>query len=226
MSRYFVALYRHRHTLSNPAALEQEARFGNPTIGHLTFLAKSYKPGFYFFEVLECVRRLLLGAVVGIVAEDSAAAPVLGLLIAQAFVAVFHQKPFKTAADSRLGQVLAYSLVLFFMAALMVKLDATGDDANDQRVLGALLLVVLSLGPVAVVVELVLSYIRLQRSIIQAEASAPHSNGGADASEEEETWTVQNLELAILPLERPENSAPSTSTNVTLKDRQPLGVSI
>ena len=212
LSRYFVALYRHRHTLSNPAALEQEARFGNPTIGHLTFLAKSYKPGFYFFEVLECVRRLLLGAVVGIVAEDSAAAPVLGLLIAQAFVAVFHQKPFKTAADSRLGQVLAYSLVLFFMAALMVKLDATGDDANDQRVLGALLLVVLSLGPVAVVVELVLSYIRLQRSIVQAEASA----SGADASEEEETSTVQNLEPAILPLKRPKNSAPSTSTKVKL----------
>ena len=210
MSRYFVALYRHRHTLSNPAALEQEARFGYPTIGHLTFLAKSYKPGFYFFEVLECVRRLLLGAVVGIVAEDSAAAPALGLLIALAFVAVFHQKPFKTAADSRLGQVLAYSLVLFFMAALMVKLDATGDDANDQRVLGALLLVVLSLGPVAVVVELVLSYM----------------NSGADAPEEEETSTVQNLEPAILPLKRPKNSAPSTSTKVKLLDRRLLGRSI
>jgi hypothetical protein len=217
LSRYFVALYQHRQILSNPDKLEREARFGYPTIGHLTFLAKSYKPGFYFFEVLECVRRLLLGAVVGIVAEDSAAAPVLGLLIAQAFVAVFNKEPFKTAADSRLGQVLAYSLVLFFMAALMVKVDATGDDANDQRVLGALLLVVLSLGPVAVVVELVLSYIRLlQRSIIQAVASAPHSNGGADASEEEETSTVKYLELAILPLDRPENSAPSTSTKVML----------
>ena len=40
--------------------------------------------------------------------------------------------PYKDHTDSTLGVILAYSLSLFFLAALMIKLDATSDKKSDQ----------------------------------------------------------------------------------------------
>ena len=80
---------------------------------------------FYWFEVAECGRRLLLASVIGVVAEDSAAAPTMGLLICFGFLWVFTKlEPFKDDGDSMLGVVLAYSLALLFLAALLLKVNA------------------------------------------------------------------------------------------------------
>lgn len=100
--------------------------------------------------------RLALAAIVGIVSEDAAAAPVIGIVIAAAFAYVFARcRPFKDpddvscsifAANSHdisshdapsrlnsimtnwhsfvknlLGDILNNSLLLFFVAALMIK---------------------------------------------------------------------------------------------------------
>jgi hypothetical protein len=106
------------------------------------------------FEVAECWRRLLLASVVGIADANSAAAPTIGLLISLFYVFVFMElRPFKEGDDNKLSILLAFSLVLFFLAALMVKVDATGDSAGDQRTFDALLLLVLGSGPVFVLAE-------------------------------------------------------------------------
>ena len=46
---------------------------------HLSFLVGSYTKEFFWFEALECVRRILLGSIIGIVSASAAAAPVMGL---------------------------------------------------------------------------------------------------------------------------------------------------
>ena len=48
---YFVMLWQHRDTLSDPMAVDREETTGFPTIGHLQFLCSSYKCQFYNFEV-------------------------------------------------------------------------------------------------------------------------------------------------------------------------------
>ena len=53
--------------------------------------------------------------------------------------------------DTVFGIVLAYSLVLLFIAALMIKVDATSDDEDDQEVFGLLLVIILFAGPVSFV---------------------------------------------------------------------------
>lgn len=45
----------------------------------------------------------------------------LGLLLALGFIHVFEFKPYKANGDSLLAMVLAYSVALFFLAALLLK---------------------------------------------------------------------------------------------------------
>ena len=86
---------------------------------------------------------------VGIVSANSVANPALGLLICLCFNWVFTTlKPFNEPSDCSLGVVLAYSLTLLFFAALLIKVDATSDDADDQYVFGVILIAVLAMGPV------------------------------------------------------------------------------
>ena len=99
------------------------------------------------------MRRLALASIIGIVSGNAAAAPVIGLLITVAFSFVFaYLQPLKKS-DTLLGTVLSFSLVLLFIAALMIKVDATSDDEDDQEIFGVLLIVVLFTGPVSFVFE-------------------------------------------------------------------------
>ena len=116
---------------------------------HLSFLVGAYTEEYYWFEVLECIRKILLGSIIGIVSASAAAAPVMGLLLSIGFFGVYMRcRPFKVASDSNLAEVLGCSLCLFFTAALMIKVNATSDDEDDQEVFGLLLIGVLAAGPV------------------------------------------------------------------------------
>jgi len=76
---YFMLLRQHRYTLSDADAIAREAKEGFPTIGHLIFLVEAYKPKYYFYEVIEVIRRLLLASVLGMIDADSAASPTVGI---------------------------------------------------------------------------------------------------------------------------------------------------
>ena len=105
---YFVLLWEHRRVLSNEEKMKEEAEDHFPTTGHILFLVEAYKYECYWFELLECVRRLLLAAIIGIVSEDAAAAPVMGILVSLAFVVVFtNLKPYKEKNISTLGIILS-----------------------------------------------------------------------------------------------------------------------
>ena len=107
-------------------------------------------------QVVECFRRLALASAIGIVNADSAVSPIMGILTCLVFIHVFSKwDPYKTNSDNSLGIVLAYSLVLFFLAALLIKVDATSDDDSDQALFGVFLIVVLLAGPIAITYQLV-----------------------------------------------------------------------
>ena len=111
------------------------------------------------FEVAECARRLLLACIIGVADADSAAAPVLGIFISLFYVFVFQQfKPYKKEDDNRLAILLAFALVAFFVAALMIKVDATSDSKKDQDLFGMLLIALLASGPLSILIQLAWSY--------------------------------------------------------------------
>ena len=161
---YYLLLDQRRDILSNDKELAKEKAKNFPNICHLMFLVESYKPEYYYFEVIEVVRRLLLASVIGVVEAKSAAAPTIGLLICFIFLYIFIDlKPYKNTSDCNLGIVLQYSIALFFLSALLIKVDATWDSANDQEIFGHFLMGILFIGPTMIIFQLISTYIKKER---------------------------------------------------------------
>jgi len=119
---YWSLLYSKRAILSDQLAVDEESRKGFPRIGHLKFLFLSYNADAYYFEAVECGRRLVLASAIGVLSSDSAINPVAGLIVCLAFNYVFTRiKPFDGRKNNTLGVILSYSLTLFFLAAIMLK---------------------------------------------------------------------------------------------------------
>jgi len=118
-------------------------------------LTEAYKPQFYFWEAIECIRRLLLASVVGIISKDQVVAPVLGLVFSLAFTFLFTAyRPFQNADDSTLCIILSNAVSVFFLAALIVLAGFIGeDDAKSQSSFGIILIVVILLGPLFILIR-------------------------------------------------------------------------
>ena len=85
---YYSLLKACQSTLSDPMAMDREAANDYPTVGHMTFLVRAYTPKHYNFEVFDCLRRIMLGAFIGML-PDGAVSPVAGLLVCFVFTYVF-----------------------------------------------------------------------------------------------------------------------------------------
>jgi hypothetical protein len=137
---------------------------------------------------------------VGIADADSAAAPTIGLLIALFYVAVFTEiRPFKNPDDNTLAIILSFSLVLFFLAALMIKVDATGDSAEDRALFDNLLLLVLGSGPFFVVAQHVFSTCSVASFILSFKGT-----GGSSSSSTSEEVPESATDQADNPLKEAE----------------------
>jgi hypothetical protein len=146
---YWIMLRQHKHVLSDEAAVKREATEDFPTIGHLTFLTEAYKSKYYYFEVLECVRRLLLASVVGMLPAEGVVAPTLGILLCFCFLYVFIDfRPYRNADDANLGVILQYSITLLFLAGLLAKVNVTANQTkSEEAIFGYALMAIMLLGP-------------------------------------------------------------------------------
>ena len=153
---YWVVLWQHRHVLSDEEAVKREASKDFPTIGHLTFLTEAYSSKYYYFEVLECARRLMLASVVGILPEDGVVSPTLGILFCLAFLYIFTDfRPYRSSADSTHGIVMQYSITLLFLAGLLAKVNVAADlTPSEEAIFGYVLMVILALGPFLISADL------------------------------------------------------------------------
>ena len=112
------------------------------------------QPDYWWFEVVECFRRLLLASVIGIASEGSALAPVVGILLCLGFLHVFCRRPFKEEEDSSLGILLTYSLTFIFISALWIKVDQQPEGNIERRLFGFVLVFLLMMGPGVILLNL------------------------------------------------------------------------
>lgn len=105
--------------------------------------------------MLECLRRLLLASVIGMIPADGVVAPTLGILLCFVFLYVFIDfRPYRNPDDSDLGVILQYSVTLFFLAGLLAKVNVTTDLTPSEAVIFRYVLMgILLLGPFMILAD-------------------------------------------------------------------------
>lgn len=151
---YFICLWKNRDRL-NPeingekprltrrcgvdvvAAVEAaiEKRYADSSIDHLSLLYSIYRPQFWYWEVLESIRRLLMTSLIGILSSGGDVTQVLcALILSLISVRVYSQyEPFIDDSDNLLAEGLAVILAITFLWTLFVAVGA------DVKYLGLIL---------------------------------------------------------------------------------------
>ncbi|EGB07944.1 hypothetical protein AURANDRAFT_64548 [Aureococcus anophagefferens] len=108
--------------------------------GHLKFLFQPYVPRYFYWEVFESLRRLILGSVLVIVQPGHLSQIALGALVAF-LVAVFHAKfhPYREEADNVLAFAANLVVALTFFVSLVIFAGIEADGYSQEQ-LGVLLI--------------------------------------------------------------------------------------
>jgi hypothetical protein len=165
---YGTLLFQQRHIFNNQRALDHEMDIGSPNIGHLSFLTLSYKTEFYYWELIECFRRLFLGAAIGLVGFGTAFVGVFGLAICFGFIYLHVEfEPYKEPADNELGNALAFSQALLFLVGLLVR--ANSFDEWLDNVVGMILIALFFMGPIIILLKKTSNELSLLRGFCRSQ---------------------------------------------------------
>ena len=126
---YGVLLYNNREALMNNAGREDEG------IKFVTDLWKPYRPDRFYYEVIECIRRVLLTGALVFIYPNTAAQIAVALMMTLFFIFVSEAlAPYTSKWDtwcSRTGHAIVFTSMFL---ALLLKVDVSGERASSQRV--------------------------------------------------------------------------------------------
>jgi len=140
---YSILLYQKRARL----AQDVEARFENEETRGIVFLWEPYKPEFFYFEVVETVRRLAMTGVLSIIDPGSFTQLTTGLIISCIHTAVLcFFKPYQEARDNNIGILSSALIVLTFISSSLTKYQKGLVDSDyDAKGLGIVLVLATAL---------------------------------------------------------------------------------
>ena len=147
---YAVLLFRDRKVLRHDQAdWEETAR-----VSSISDLWKPYKPSRFYYEVIECGRRVLLASVVVFIYPNTAAQIAISLLMAFVFVVVSEAlAPYASRWDTWLNRIGHAVVYVSMYVALLLKVDVSDERASSQQVFEALLVAAHACLVLVVVVE-------------------------------------------------------------------------
>ena len=129
-------LFRNRNVLMDEA--NREKALNVRSISHLW---KPYRPPRFYYEVVECCRRIVLTGVILIGNDDSAAMIAVTLALAFVFTVVSEGlAPYESQLDawvSRLGHAVVVSTIYY---ALLLKVDVSDETDASQSAFGVVLI--------------------------------------------------------------------------------------
>ena len=149
---YACLLFRHRRILQSESDREESLEV-MPTLD----LWKPYKPKNFYYEVVECGRRILLAGVVVFIYPNTAAQ--IAVTLALAVVAGFVSEsiaPYRSEWDAwvnRVGHVVVFASMYL---ALLLKIDVSNENTKSQKTFEVILVAVHGCMILAVFVEAVL----------------------------------------------------------------------
>ena len=151
---YAVVLYKSRGVLESKTQRETSAQAQT-----ISDLWEPYKPGRFYYELIECMRRILLTGVVVFIYPNTAAQVSVTLVIAFAFVVMSQSfAPFASKWDARISLTGHVVVFLSMYLALLSKVDVSGERADSQKVFAGVLIAAHACMVIAVVVEAVVMF--------------------------------------------------------------------
>jgi hypothetical protein len=156
---YAWLLWSKRHKLCsiNKSSVRGLNRHDENELRSTRFLWKSYTPNMYYWEVVECMRRLLLTGAIVFIAPGTAAQAAIACVLAVVSLAIALY--FQPHVDPRDGQIYTGGAMIIFLSmflSLLMKTDVS-TETNSSQAAFALVLVVLNIAMViAAVVQVAL----------------------------------------------------------------------
>lgn len=148
---YIFLLFREHKTLVKGRG--REARLSRQST---STLRKPYRPSVFYYEVVECSRRIMLTGVVVFIYPNTAAQIAVTIIIAFSFVLVSEWlRPYASRWDfwvSRAGQVVVF---LSMCVALLLRVDVSSESQQDRNIFAGILVAVHAIMILAVIVETV-----------------------------------------------------------------------
>ena len=120
-------------------------------------LWRQYKPDRYYYEVVECARRVTLTGVVVFIYPNTAAQVSVTLVLAFVFVMVSESlAPYASRKDAWMSRVAHIVVFLSMFQALVLKADVSNESSDSQEVFGGVLLAANACMVAAVITEAVM----------------------------------------------------------------------
>ena len=96
---------------------------------NMSFLWEAYKPEFWYWELVETTRRILLTAVLSICATGSVRQSAFGILLAYIFNKVYaYYQPYSVYSDFRLAEVGQTQIFLTYFATMLLTANVVDPD--------------------------------------------------------------------------------------------------
>ena len=144
-----------------------------PHLESLSSLWTAYKPSRYFYELVECTRRIALTGIAAFVLPNSAAQISIVLLVAVAFVFISEViAPFKRDVDANLYRWGNTIVVTSLYVALLLKVNLVDESEESIVAFSGVLIAANVVMIVAVLVQTVLVIMEWHRSIGRVEQIA------------------------------------------------------
>lgn len=185
---YGVILFRHRDILRN----RRRHSVHSADVEVTADLWKHYRPERFYYEVVECGRRVTLTGVIVFFYTNTAGQVAITLVLACAFVMISESlAPYALSQDAWLSRVGHIVVFLSMFQALLLKVDVSDERSDSQEVFGAVLLVANICMVLAVLVEAIIitrSFFRREDSVALEETQAPNRRKTLGAARVTEEW--------------------------------------
>ena len=149
---YACLLFTHRRILQNEKGREESLE-----VMSTLDLWKPYKPRHFYFEVVECGRRVLLAGVVVFIYPNTTSQ--IAVTLALAVVAGFVSEsiaPYKSKWDAWISRIGHVVVIASMYLALLLKIDVSNENTKSQKTFEIILVAVHGCMILAVIVEAVL----------------------------------------------------------------------
>lgn len=141
---YFVLLYKNKEVLTQ----DNDRRRENAKVAPFIFLWKDFKPNMYFYEVIECMRRILLTGFLVFIKPGSSIQVTVACLFAFISLSVFEViMPHYNETDTWLYRLGCITIFISSYMGLLLKID----NESHQHVL-EVILILLNVGLVTSIV--------------------------------------------------------------------------